>query len=101
MLATDYFDLRAADSLRKLLTQAVALDERALEITQNQFHVGHAQTAADVVLNQFNAGTVSYTTVIIQMLIADRESLLTIQQNQLVADVSLIEALGGAGTSRT
>lgn len=59
--------------------------------------VGHAQTAADVALNQFNAGTVSYTTVItdIQMLIADQESLLTIQQNQLVAEVSLIAALGG------
>jgi NodT family efflux transporter outer membrane factor (OMF) lipoprotein len=59
--------------------------------------VGHAKTAADVALNQFNAGTVSYTTVItdIQTLIADQESLLTIQQNQLVADVSLIEALGG------
>jgi NodT family efflux transporter outer membrane factor (OMF) lipoprotein len=59
--------------------------------------VGHAQTAADVALNQFNAGTVSYTTVItdIQMLISDQESLLTIQQNELVADVSLIEALGG------
>ena len=53
--------------------------------------------AADVALNQFNAGTVSYTTVItdIQALIADQESLLTIRQNQLVADVSLIEALGG------
>jgi outer membrane protein TolC len=37
----------------------------------------------------------------IQMLIADQESLLTIQQNQLVADVSLIEALGGGwDTSR-
>jgi outer membrane protein TolC len=50
-----------------------------------------------VALNQFNAGTVSYTTVItdIQALIADQESLLTMQQNQLVADVSLIEALGG------
>ena len=31
----------------------------------------------------------------IQALIADQESLLTMQQNQLVADVSLIEALGG------
>ena len=57
----------------------------------------HAQIAADVALNQFNAGTVSYTTVItdIQALIADQESLLTMQQNQLVANVSLIEALGG------
>jgi NodT family efflux transporter outer membrane factor (OMF) lipoprotein len=59
--------------------------------------VEHAQFAADVALNQFNAGTVSYTTVItdIQALIADQESLLTMQQNQLVANVSLIEALGG------
>jgi NodT family efflux transporter outer membrane factor (OMF) lipoprotein len=65
--------------------------------------VGHAQVAADVALNQFNAGTVSYTTVItdIQSLLADQESLLTIRQNQLVADVSLIEALGGGwDTSR-
>jgi outer membrane protein TolC len=31
----------------------------------------------------------------IQALIADQESLLTMQQNQLVANVSLIEALGG------
>jgi outer membrane protein TolC len=59
--------------------------------------VEHAQLAADVALNQFNAGTVSYTTVItdIQALIGDQESLLTMQQNQLVADVSLIESLGG------
>jgi NodT family efflux transporter outer membrane factor (OMF) lipoprotein len=59
--------------------------------------VNHAQTAVDVAMNQFNAGTVSYTTVItdIQALLSDRESLLTIRQNELVADVSLIEALGG------
>jgi NodT family efflux transporter outer membrane factor (OMF) lipoprotein len=59
--------------------------------------VEYAQAAADVAMNQFNAGTVSYTTVItdIQSLLGDQESLLTIQQNQLVADVSLIEALGG------
>jgi NodT family efflux transporter outer membrane factor (OMF) lipoprotein len=69
--------------------------ERSAEFEQRA--VGHAQVAADVALNQFNAGTVSYTTVItdIQALIADQESLLTMQQNQLVADVSLIEALGG------
>jgi NodT family efflux transporter outer membrane factor (OMF) lipoprotein len=65
--------------------------------------VEHAQVAVDVAMNQFNAGTVSYTTVItdIQALIADQESLLTIRQNELVADVSLIQALGGGwDTSR-
>jgi NodT family efflux transporter outer membrane factor (OMF) lipoprotein len=65
--------------------------------------VDHAQVAVNVAMNQFSAGTVSYTTVItdIQAWLADQESLLTIRQNELVADVSLIEALGGGwDTSR-
>jgi NodT family efflux transporter outer membrane factor (OMF) lipoprotein len=74
---------------------ALRVLERSAEFEQRA--VEHAQIAADVALNQFNAGTVSYTTVItdIQALIADQESLLTMQQNQLVANVTLIEALGG------
>jgi len=59
--------------------------------------VKSAQLAADVALNEFNAGTVAYTTVItaVQTLLADQQSALTIQQNRLVASVTLIEALGG------
>jgi NodT family efflux transporter outer membrane factor (OMF) lipoprotein len=59
--------------------------------------VKSAQTASDVALNEFNAGTVAYTTVItaVQTLVADQESALTIQQNRLVAAVTLVEALGG------
>ncbi|MGB6308478.1 MAG: efflux transporter outer membrane subunit [Steroidobacteraceae bacterium] len=59
--------------------------------------VKSAQTAADVALNEFNAGTIAYTTVIstIQTLLADQQSALAIQQNRLVASVTLIEALGG------
>jgi NodT family efflux transporter outer membrane factor (OMF) lipoprotein len=59
--------------------------------------VKSAQVAADVALNEFNAGTVAYTTVIttIQTLLADQQSALTIEQNRLVASVSLIAALGG------
>jgi outer membrane protein TolC len=74
----------------------------ALRVLQNEAGyeadaVKSAQVAADVALNQCNAGTVSYTTVIttIQALLADQESALTIQQNQLVASVTLIAALGG------
>jgi NodT family efflux transporter outer membrane factor (OMF) lipoprotein len=72
----------------RVLEHSAQFERRAVE---------HAQIAVDVALNQFNAGTVSYTTVItdIEALIADQESLLTMQQNQLVANVSLIEALGG------
>ena len=59
--------------------------------------VKSAQVAADVALNEFNAGTVAYTTVVtaVQTLLTDQQSALTIQQNRLVASVTLIEALGG------
>jgi NodT family efflux transporter outer membrane factor (OMF) lipoprotein len=59
--------------------------------------VKSAQLAADVALNEFNAGMVAYTTVIaaIQTLLSDQQSALTIQQNRLVATVTLIGALGG------
>jgi NodT family efflux transporter outer membrane factor (OMF) lipoprotein len=98
------YDQYVASYRQTVLTTFQSVEDQllALRVLQHEAEfqtkaVGHAQTAADVALNQFNAGTVSYTTVItdIQMLIADQESLLTIQQNQLVADVSLIEALGG------
>jgi NodT family efflux transporter outer membrane factor (OMF) lipoprotein len=74
----------------------------ALRVLQNQAQfqseaVKSAQTAADVALNEFTAGTVAYTTVITanQTLLADQQSALTVQQNRLVASVTLIEALGG------
>jgi NodT family efflux transporter outer membrane factor (OMF) lipoprotein len=77
----------------QLLALRVLQDEARYEAEA----VKSAQVAADVALNQFNAGTVSYTTVIttIQALLADQQSALTIQQNQLVATVTLIAALGG------
>jgi NodT family efflux transporter outer membrane factor (OMF) lipoprotein len=59
--------------------------------------VKSAQVAADVALNEFNAGTVAYTTVVtaVQTLLTNQQSALTIQQNRLVASVTLVEALGG------
>ncbi len=41
-LATDYFELRGADSLQTLLNDTVAADARALQITQNQYGAGVA-----------------------------------------------------------
>jgi NodT family efflux transporter outer membrane factor (OMF) lipoprotein len=41
-LATDYFDLRAADSLQKLLDDTVKQYQRSLQITQNQYAAGTA-----------------------------------------------------------
>ncbi len=74
----------------------------ALRVLQQQLDyqrqaVQAAQKAADIALNEFKAGTVPYTTVItdLQILLSAQESELTIQQNQLIATVTLIEALGG------
>jgi NodT family efflux transporter outer membrane factor (OMF) lipoprotein len=39
-LATDYFDLRAEDSLAQLLRETVAAYQRALDITRNQYRAG-------------------------------------------------------------
>jgi NodT family efflux transporter outer membrane factor (OMF) lipoprotein len=44
-LATDYFELRSADSLVKLLTDTVAEYRRALQIAQNQYDAGTASRA--------------------------------------------------------
>lgn len=50
-LATDYFDLRAEDSLAELLRQTVAAYERSLQIVQNQHNAGTV-SSADVVTAQ-------------------------------------------------
>ena len=48
-------------------------------------------------MNQFQAGTVAFTTVVTAeiALLADEEAELTARQNLYLASVSLIEALGG------
>jgi NodT family efflux transporter outer membrane factor (OMF) lipoprotein len=50
-LATDYFDLRAEDSLAALLRETVDYYRRALLIVQNQYHAG-TSSSADVVTAQ-------------------------------------------------
>ena len=98
------YDQYVASYRQTVLTgfQQVEDELLALRVLQHegQFQteaVKSARTAADVALNEFTAGTVAYTTVITanQTLLADQQSELTIQQNRLVASVTLIEALGG------
>jgi len=59
--------------------------------------VKDAQQATDVALAEYQAGTVAYTSVVTaqQALISDQQTALTVQQNRLVASVTLIEVLGG------
>jgi NodT family efflux transporter outer membrane factor (OMF) lipoprotein len=72
----------------RYLMQQVAQDQRA---------VRDQRTAVDVFLNQFRAGTVAFTTVVLAeiQLLADQEAELTARQNLFLASVNLIVALGG------
>jgi NodT family efflux transporter outer membrane factor (OMF) lipoprotein len=103
-LARANYDQYVAAYRQTVLTTFQSVEDQllALRVLQQeaQFQtqaVGSAQRAADIVLNQFNAGTVAYTTVIvdIQALLSDQEALLITRQNQLIAVVTLIEDLGG------
>jgi outer membrane protein TolC len=51
----------------------------------------------EVTLNGYRAGTVAYTSVVTEqnLLLADQQAALAVQQSRLVASVALIEALGG------
>ena len=59
--------------------------------------VDAAEQAAAVALDQYKAGTVAFTTVVVanQSYLADQQALLNVQQSRLVASVNLIAALGG------
>ncbi len=63
--------------------------------------VRSAREAVRLTLNQYQAGTVVYTSVVTAQAIAlaDEESVLTILQNRLVASVTLVEDLGGGWSS--
>jgi outer membrane protein TolC len=72
----------------RLLSQELVVQQKAVK-DQRQ--------AVDVYLNQFQAGTAAFTTVVTAevLLLTDEESELTVRQNLYLASVALIEALGG------
>ncbi len=76
----------------RLMTQQLAVQQKA---------VANARTAVDVYLNQFQAGTVAFTTVVTAelTLLSDEETELTIRQDLFLDSVTLIENLGGGWDS--
>jgi NodT family efflux transporter outer membrane factor (OMF) lipoprotein len=67
------------------------------QVEQERRAVADQRTAVDVFLNQFRAGTVAFTTVVVAevQLLANQEAELTARQNLFLASVNLIVALGG------
>jgi NodT family efflux transporter outer membrane factor (OMF) lipoprotein len=56
-----------------------------------------SRQAVDIALNEYRAGTASFTTVVTNeaILLNNEEAALTIRQNRFLASVNLIQALGG------
>jgi NodT family efflux transporter outer membrane factor (OMF) lipoprotein len=59
--------------------------------------VQKAQQAVQISLNEYQAGTIAYTTVITAQvtLLTDQETALQVQEQRLIASVALVQALGG------
>ena len=102
------YDQSVASYRQTVLTafQQVEDELLALHVLQDESDsamtaVKDAQQATDIALAEYKAGTVAYTSVVTaqQALIADQQTALTIEQNRLVASVTLIEALGGGWNS--
>ncbi len=81
--------------------QLAAIHYLSLQLTQERRAVADQRKAVDVFLNQFQAGTVAFTTVVVAevQLLADEEAELTARQDLFLASVALIEALGGGWDS--
>jgi len=71
------------------------------QIGVNQAAVKAAQQAVEITLNEYQAGTVAYTTVITAQvtLLTDQETALLVQESRMIASVALVQALGGGWDS--
>jgi outer membrane protein TolC len=72
----------------RILGQQIGVQQAAVEA---------AQRAVEITLNEYQAGTVAYTTVITAQvtLLTDQETALLVRENRLIASVALVQALGG------
>ena len=77
--------------------QLVALRVLTEQATVQARAVSAADDAEQLILNQYKAGTVAYTSVVSAQTVAlgDRQSALVLKQQRLLAAVQLIQALGG------
>ncbi len=93
-LASDYIQLRVADEQQELLEKTVAGYQRALEITQNQYHVG-VVAKADVITAQTQLGGAQSQLIAIGITRATLEHAIAVLIGKAPADFSLARATLG------
>jgi NodT family efflux transporter outer membrane factor (OMF) lipoprotein len=98
------FDQTVAQYRQTVLTafqqvedQLVALRVLAQQADAENKVVADAHKAEELVLNQYKAGTVPYSSVLTAQntTLSNEQTALTVRENRFAASVSLIEALGG------
>lgn len=98
------YDAAVANYRQTVLTAFQGVEDQlsSLRILREQAEaerlaVEAANRTVTVSLNEYNAGTQAYTTVITAeaSALSDAEAALTVQQNRLTSSVALVEALGG------
>jgi len=87
----------ALQGLQQVEDQLAALRVLEEEAQAQASALRAARAAEQLALNQYQAGTVAYTTVVVAQTTAlgDEQAALTLRESRLVASVSLVEALGG------
>jgi NodT family efflux transporter outer membrane factor (OMF) lipoprotein len=90
--------LTALQNIETDLSNLRILGEQAVV---EQAAVDDAARAVQIALNEYEAGTQNYTTVVTAQatLLNDQETALSIQQQRLVASISLVQDLGGGWQS--
>jgi len=85
------------DALRDVEDQLSALRLLTAQLAAAERAVTAAREAERIITNQYLAGTVSYTNVVVAQTVAlnNAQAALDVKQSRLLAAVALIEALGG------
>jgi NodT family efflux transporter outer membrane factor (OMF) lipoprotein len=84
-------------ALEQVEDELVALHVLQQQSVAEDIAVRAAQRSVTIALNEYQAGTQAYTTVITQQtaLFSDQQAALSVQEQRMVASVTLIQALGG------
>ncbi|HTU55838.1 MAG TPA: TolC family protein, partial [Acetobacteraceae bacterium] len=102
------YDESVANYRNTVLTAFQGVEDQlsSLRIFADQYQAQEAAVASAteevaITLNEYEAGTIAYTSVVVAQAtqLADQESLLIIQQDRLLASVSLVEDIGGGWTT--
>jgi NodT family efflux transporter outer membrane factor (OMF) lipoprotein len=102
--ARDAYDASVATYRQTVLSALQNVEDElvALKVLQSQaaaeaYAVATAQRSVSIALNEYEAGTQAYTTVITEQtaLFTNQQAALQVQEQRLIASVALVQALGG------